>query len=111
MKLKLRAAKKNMVAIVHQLLTHCFVNANASVTGEETTSTPRCHCILYMYLMLCIHILWSGCTLYVTIILCSFLSSKTNERLWEDFLSVVTVLITEKRSGFSQINDSLIFCV
>ena len=48
LKFKLRAAKKNMVSIVHQLLTHCFVNADASVNGEETTSTSRCH---YIYLL------------------------------------------------------------
>lgn len=62
MKLKLRAAKKNMVAIVYQLLTHCFVNANASVDGEETTLTPRCHYIcLLVANAVHIYVLWSGC--------------------------------------------------
>lgn len=37
LKLKLRIVKKNMVTIVHQLLEHCYVNAQPSMDEETET--------------------------------------------------------------------------
>ena len=42
LKLKLRAAKKNMVTIVHQLLTQCYVNVQELKNDEEAETIPRC---------------------------------------------------------------------
>ena len=41
LKLKLRVTKKNMAAIVYQLLTQCFINADASPDDEDTTTSLR----------------------------------------------------------------------
>ncbi|XP_065885281.1 activating signal cointegrator 1 complex subunit 2-like [Dysidea avara] len=63
LKLYLRATKRNLVTIIHQLLTHCYVDVQ--VTTEETSES-------------------------------ALRSDESDSKSWEDFLSVVTVLVTEK---------------
>lgn len=128
LKLKLRAAKKSMVTIVHQLLTHCYVNTQASVDDKEAETTLRsCYMSNIIYVLWCpgmyiillriynysnINVVYHSNKIIIIIstitittehpmelwyFLVTCRSDKLNEKLWEEFLSVVTVLITEKR--------------
>ena len=122
LKFKLRAAKKNIATIVHQLLAHCYVDAGVSMDKEAAEAKLRCVCFVLSSMFIILlrtykNVLITTCK--ITIANCihwkftfTCRTDKSNERLWEEFLSVLTVLIAEKRWEliFEVNNSAILLC-